>query len=100
MSICSIERIRQHKRRHAKFDHNPVSEYPRVSGVTRSNGPASAGRRTSHSRRARLQLPHGSAHPCDNRAAEMTMDIRAANRDYERWLTAQLQGDIVAADLK
>ena len=28
------------------------------------------------------------------------MDIRAANRDYERWLTAQLQGDIVAADLK
>lgn len=28
------------------------------------------------------------------------MDIRAANWDYERWLTAQLQGDIVAADLK
>ena len=26
------------------------------------------------------------------------MDIRAANREYERWLTAQLKDDIVAVN--
>ena len=28
------------------------------------------------------------------------MGIRAANREYERWLEGQLRGDIVEADLK
>jgi hypothetical protein len=48
-----------------------------------------------------LQLPFGSAHPRVKivEAAGTAMSIRAANRDYERWLAAQLGGDVVADDL-
>jgi len=48
-----------------------------------------------------LQLPFRLAHPRVKvvQAAETARGIRAADRDYERWLASQINGEVVDGDL-